>query len=252
MKRILVTSTNREKSTETGTDEKFEVVYCPTIEISRIELEENNLHKIKNYFEYDYLIFTSKNAVRFFFEYLGTNKINTSKVKVAVTGESTAEEIKRISGTVPEILPEKFNAETLLDSFPENLKGRKVLIPGSKISRGVLREGLAKKGAKVDFIPIYNTRVRQFTENNDELEVLKSNFDAYIFTSPSSFVAFLEILKIENLNKYFENKAIIPIGNITEKEIVEAGIVPHKPPENFLIPNAVELAKRILSRKSKL
>ncbi len=249
MKRILVTSSDRNYLDIATLNPGVEVNFVPTIETYALELDEKAAAKIINYFNYDYIVFTSKNAVKYFFENVGNAKNRIKNVKIAATGVKTAEVVKKMAGTVPEILPEKFNAESLLEQFPDNLTGKKILIPGSKISRKVLKEGLSKKGAEVDFIPTYDTRTRRFkVENKEEFQILKRDFDAYVFTSPSSFVAYLELLEINNPQNFFYDKIIIPLGSVTENEIKKRGIEPYKPPEIYTITNAVEMALKILKQ----
>ena len=115
-----------------------------------------------------------------------------------------------------------------------DLQDKKILIPGSAISRDELRNGLNELGADVNFIPVYDVDVPKKEEvtggffNLEELNLLA-------FTSPSAFRNFLEIFEIKNIKDFFDEKVIAAIGPTTEAVIAENGLETKIVPEEFTI-----------------
>ena len=120
----------------------------------------------------------------------------------------------------------------LWKSFPDyNLKDKVVFIPRSEIGREELPEGLEKLGAVIKAAPVYNVSIPPEDKMAKYIEILKnSKPDLFIFTSPSTFENFLEILKINNPVKYFKNYDVAAIGPTTrtaiESHYVNVNIIP--------------------------
>ena len=232
-------------------NESVELVFIPTIETVPLPLGAEEKTKIKYFNDYDYLIFTSANAVKYFIANVGKkNFIPASNLLIAATGEKTALELTKL-GIKVKIIPAQFSAGGLLEVLPVKLAGKKFLIPGSKISRATLRNGLARRGAIVDFVPVYDTKTREKAKK--ELEKFSGKkFDAFVFTSPSSIKGFLEILKIENPADYFSSAIIVPIGDVTAESLKNKGLTPSAIPESFTVNAALELAANLIMPSNKL
>ncbi len=247
-KRIFISHSKIDlpETLENSINEKnVELFFFPTIEIKPLSPNENEFHKLKNYSSYDYLIFTSANAVKYFIQIIGENNFQANRnLQIVATGEKTANELNKLNIEV-NILPNKFSASGVLDVLPENLSGKKILIPGSKISRKELRLNLAARGATVDFIPIYDTvtRTAPEIETNNLKEV---NFDAFVFTSPSSFFGFLKIFDVSEPQIFFKNRTVIPIGDVTAKSIESESVESGGIPEKFTVEKAIEKAISIV------
>ena len=79
--------------------------------------------KIKNIAIYDWIIFTSTNSVNIFFEkFLREKSIEEIKnKKIASVGPKVAKALKKFSIST-DLLPEKYTAENLVESFSESVK----------------------------------------------------------------------------------------------------------------------------------
>src|SRR5918999_149730 len=87
---------------------------------------------------YDVICFTSPNGVRVYFEALGRDARAFAGVTVAAIGPGTAAELER-HGVRPDVVPERFVAEGLLDALPE-VRGKRVLVARAAEAREALRE----------------------------------------------------------------------------------------------------------------
>ena len=249
--KILITRSREqsEKELRELQSEKISFFFFPTIETKRLKLSEKDLSVIKNYSLFDFLIFTSANAVKFFFEIIEPrNFIAPNSLHIAATGEKTAKALETLK-IKADIVPQVFSAEGLLEMFEKDLSGKRFLIPGSKISRKVLREELSARGADVAFVPLYDTVTKSaHFEDINKLKMRKP--DAFVFTSPSSVKGFLDLLEIENAADYFSDTIVIPIGDVTARSLENKGVNPSAIPERFTVRDAAVLAISILRKEN--
>ncbi|MEZ0576148.1 uroporphyrinogen-III C-methyltransferase, partial [Halodesulfovibrio aestuarii] len=137
------------------------VIQFPTIKIDPLA-DYSEVHAaIKSLNEYEWVIFTSVNGVKHFWNQLAVLGLDTRALgasKIAAIGPATAD-ILREKGIEPDFIPEKYVAEGVVKGLLERgMDGSKVLLPRAKVAREVLPEELRKAGAQVDILPVYETR----------------------------------------------------------------------------------------------
>ncbi|MCH7837097.1 MAG: uroporphyrinogen-III C-methyltransferase [Chloroflexi bacterium] len=162
--RVLVTRT-REQASELSralAAAGAEAIELPTIEITR-RFDEARLETAVDALKdgaYDWLAFTSANAVDCFFDLLWERRLDARSVRasVAAIGPATAKALKRwgISADVTADA-DRSTAEGLLAAFEKqsDLRDQKVLLPCAEGARDVLIDGLSSRGAKVDEVTLY-------------------------------------------------------------------------------------------------
>jgi uroporphyrinogen-III synthase len=243
-KTILITRSPDEawESVQPLIEAGFDLLFFPTIETVYLQPSENEIDDFKKT-KFDYVVFSSANAVKFFLHFLRMTGIefDFENVIVAAAGSKTAERCKSFEIEV-DFLPEKFSAEGLLERFATgDLRGKRVLIPSSKIARSELSDGLKKLRATVSKLTVYDTvKAKPTVKNFDKLKRTEPHY--FIFTSPSSFNNFTEIIGIENPKEYFDGKNVYAIGKTTAETIRESGIENVKYPEEFTLKSAAEMA----------
>jgi uroporphyrinogen-III synthase len=96
--------------------------------------------------------------------------------------------------------------------------------------------GLKNLGAIIKSVPVYNVAIPTGDSLKPNLQLLESSeIDLFIFTSPSTFENFLQIVDIKNPFQYFSKYDVAAIGPTT-KEAIEAKKVKVKIlPEEFTI-----------------
>ncbi|MGH9045097.1 MAG: uroporphyrinogen-III C-methyltransferase [Acidimicrobiales bacterium] len=137
---------------------------------------------------YDWVVFTSQNAVeRFVAELDDLRKL--ASVKLAAVGWATASSLARHK-LIADLVPERPDTEGLVRAFPD-AKGARVLFVRASRVAGSLAEGLEKKGYGVDEVVGYETRRAPppLAQIADEL----AEADVIIFASPSAVSAFLSL-----------------------------------------------------------
>lgn len=99
--------------------------------------------------EYDWIIFTSANAVEAFAPLVHTLP------RIAAIGPATRRAAEQ-HGFPVTLTPDKYNAESLVEAFgTEPLEGRRILIPSSAIARDTVPSTLTARGAHVDIVEAY-------------------------------------------------------------------------------------------------
>lgn len=244
MKRVLeniniVLTRAKDQSVETIkklSDLGANVLSFPTIKITTINGDSNLDETIKNINLFNSLIFTSENAVRSLLQ--KTRELNVpfdpKGFFVISIGEKTTD-FCISNGFRVDFQPRYSSSDALLEELKfMDLLGRKIFIPTSSLANLKQFSALENHGATITTIPIYMNSVNDEVHLEKELKILKgTSIDLFIFTSPSTFHGLIEILKIKNPKKYFENKITAVIGPVTEKAVRDIGVTPTIVPNNF-------------------
>jgi uroporphyrinogen III methyltransferase/synthase len=179
--------------------------------------------------DYDALLFTSTNAVRFFAERAAAGARNLAEpgAQVVCVGPATAEAAKRAGLRVDLVPPEKNDAGGMLAEILHALpvRGAQFLLPRAESAREVLPEGLRAAGALVDAVPVYRN-VRPAVDASALREALvRAEFFALTFTSPSAVRRFFDLLDGES-RAAAARCVTAAIGPITAEAMRSAGIEP--------------------------
>lgn len=221
------------------------VISFPTIKIEAIKPNMKLDKAIENIGLYQYIVFTSVNGVKIFFDRffeIGSDIRDMAGVKFAAVGTKTQNAVEKY-GVKVEVVPDKFVGEELVDKLVPMLKATdNVLIPRAKIARDVIVDEL-KEVSAAEEVEIYDTLKTENSKDEivDTLRELE-NYDL-LFTSSSTFTNFKEILG-EDADEVFENGKTISIGPITTKTIVEAGYKVYKEAEEYTIDGVIEILEK--------
>ncbi|GAB4161845.1 MAG: hypothetical protein Fur0021_35500 [Candidatus Promineifilaceae bacterium] len=182
--------------------------------------------------QYNWIIFTSANAVDFFFQAAGDNL--PPLPRVAASGSATAQKLQE-QGITPDFVPAEFVGEQLAAGLGD-LRGQRVLLPRARLGRHEIVTLLQAQGALVDDIPLYDT-VAAVPEAT-ALERLRAGVDAVTFTSPSSVRNFLKILDdahLDSVRRQLEQVLIVCIGPTTAAAARQCGFAVHAVPDTYTI-----------------
>lgn len=186
--KVLVTGTSIEEYTHLG-----DVTHTPLIKINKIE---NNvtLHKaIENIADMDWLIFTSRYGVQYFFESL-QEKVKDFRIlgslRIVSVGKVTTSALNRYH-IIPDFESPTESAEGILEYFKsENITQKNILLPRSDKGLKDLSDGLAYLGNQVTDIAVYKNALNEQAERED-----LSVYNKLVFSSPSGIDAFLNLYK---------------------------------------------------------
>ncbi|MEH7387741.1 uroporphyrinogen-III synthase [Bacillus sp. JJ1521] len=192
---------------------------------------------IKNLHTYEWLIFTSKNGVDYFFDYYDqVVEKDNQKIpmpKIAVVGTKT-EKALLVKGYKPELVPDEFIAEGLFESLqPYVKKGVRFLLARGNLSRSYLVDELTKQGAFATDLIVYET-AGDSHEKERLLELLQAKkIDIITFTSPSTVKQFYKMVEQTEWEDWTKDVIIACIGPETRKAAEQLHIPIHICPKNY-------------------
>jgi uroporphyrinogen III methyltransferase/synthase len=194
-----------------------EVLELPAVAIEPVDFELPPLDR------YRWLVFTSANGVTAFFERgLAADGLDAralAGLRLAVIGPGTAAALAA-RGLRADLVPERFVAESLLDSFPAPAAdGERVLLARAEQARDVLPEGLAERGYTVDVLAVYRTVTAQPDPEAVE-RVRRGAVDALTFTSSSTVTNLCDLLG----GVPAPQPLVASIGPVTSKTAMERGL----------------------------
>jgi uroporphyrinogen-III synthase len=226
MKRILITRPRAQAADFAGKLRMagFEPIFFPVIEIQPIENNialERALAKVDCY---DWVVFTSANAVNVVFErhwQLASGGKNV--VKFAAIGPKTAEAL-RDRGIPPDFVPDEYVAESILPGLGD-LRGKWVLLPRAEIARKALPEAICEAGGIAHEIAVYKTLPVQADPVG--LAALRTGVDVVTLTSPSTVQNFAAMARRHGFDVLSlpGDPLFACIGPITEQAAREEGLV---------------------------
>lgn len=199
----------------------------------------------------DYIIFTSAHSVYMFIERIKELNLlfNYKDIKIVAVGNKTAGVCKKMNIPVS-IVPSKFSGDAVVDELSKyDLKKKIIFIPRSAIGREALPQGLRELGAFIKSVPAYSVSLPSGENVRRNIDALNSGSpDLFIFTSPSTFENFMQIMKIEDPVKYFKRYIVAAIGPTTKTSIEERKVKVDIIPDEFTIEG---LAKAIVDHYKK-
>ena len=215
---IVMTQTNEVHS------HLVDIIHKPFIQLKQLHFNEKLLDH-----SYDWLIFSSKNAVKYFYPYLKNVKVK----KVAVIGDKTAEYCNELGISV-DFVPRDFSQEGFLDEF--KISEQHLLLPSSEKARPKLVQQLSKYNevAKIDlYRPVPNFK------NISQVKSLvrKHQIDAVTFSSSSAVEFYFKEDNVPEFDHYFA------IGKQTARTILKFNAsvnVANKQTLDSLIDNIIE------------
>lgn len=198
----------------------------------------------------DIIIFTSKNAVRFYFISIGTKTIISGTTQIVAIGDKTAAEL-RSNGIMQIETASENTAEGILKELDSHsVRGKVILIPASNLSDNHLAEELKLRGAGVYKVIVYETRQPEKSDLDfDGFKKSATSADLYMFTSPSTFSNFLAYFGISEPTRYFFCKRIGVIGETTAAAVREAGLTHDIIPENSNLKSFIDAVKNFYEKE---
>jgi uroporphyrinogen III methyltransferase / synthase len=217
-KRIVVTRSREQASelvrqlAERGAD----VLEIPTIAIKPPKKHAPIQEAIKSIGLYNWLVFTSPNAVDAFFrEFFAAHDDirDIAGAKIAAVGTVTTQKVRDLHLQV-DLQPKEFTGDALLEEFrkTESCENLKFLLPRADLADDRLAKGLEDLGGIVDDLDAYQTVPDTEDRNGHRVRLLEGGADLVTFTSASTVNNFCELVNVPALVKQFPQMRFITIG----------------------------------------
>jgi uroporphyrinogen-III synthase len=172
-------------------------------------------------FIYDWVVFTSANAVEAFLPLAGSLP---SSLKIAAVGPATAEAL-RASGIEPHLIPGKADAEGLAAELAPQVAGKRALLPQAADARPTLLAGLTSAGAEAVAVAAYDKRLPGAAPGRAAELFATPPIGWVTFTSPRIVRHFAELFGADWERRRGELRAA-SIGPVTSAELRRLGVEP--------------------------
>ena len=229
-RRLVVTRSQGQASELSSKLEKLgaEVIGLPLIEISRSIDSRTRDDVFAEIASYDWLVFSSPNGVRYFFEAFFETFSDIRSLgflRIAAVGASTAKEIQKFF-VAPDLIPPEANAESLAEELvkTDSLDSAKVLVVSGNIGREILVEKLSEARAIVDRFEVYKTEMTDLSDHPAAKMFREQGADAILFTSSSGVRSFAQQAKYLQMAEGALRPKTISIGKITSATMKEIGM----------------------------
>jgi uroporphyrinogen-III synthase len=155
----------------------------------------------------DWIFFSSKNAVSFFFKQIKSLAIKIpTTVKWGAIGLATAKELLNYQITAD--FSGNGNPEVVGISFSTLVTGKKVLFPSAKNSRESIQQFIKNEASEIINLSIYDNSPKS------DFDIAPS--DIYVFTSPLNVIAFSKKYNLSDKN-------CLGIGGTTAEQLRSSG-----------------------------
>ena len=179
--------------------------------------------------EYEWLVFTSPNGVRGFFDRFFERYADIRSVggvKIACVGPATEKAVRSFH-LEPDVTAEQADAvalgRKLIDGF--NVENQKMLLAAGNLSSAELPRMLIEEGlAIVDVLKVYSTEEKPVSESPEAAEFRARGADAIVFASPSAVESFLHQAASLRPAAGARQPKAIAIGATTADAMKRAGI----------------------------
>jgi len=226
------------------------VFSCPTIEIREAENYERLDEAIDHLYGYDWVIFTSVNAVEFFLKRLARHNVTADaldEISVCAIGTATAEKLSGAHVHV-DVVPTESKAEGVFSSLEEfvggveNLQGLNILLPRAAVGRDYLPKALEDAGARIDIVTAYRTAIPENLDRGRLTAMLAGSADCIAFTSSSTVRNLALLFDTHDLSSVLLGLSVACIGDVTATTAEEYGLSVQIQPAEA---NVIELARSI-------
>jgi uroporphyrinogen-III synthase len=208
----------------------FRPVYFPTIQLQAMAAPELDraLGEVEHF---EWLLFSSANAVHFFFRRLDELNLAPRLPRTAVVGSATARKLAEHDIQV-DFMPATFTGEALAAGLGD-VAGQRILLPRARIGSPQIVETLRSQGALVTDIALYDTVTA--VPDQAALDVLAVGYEAITFASPSSVQGFLEII-----GKPIGPAVVACIGPVTAEAATACGLRVTVMPDEYTLDGLVQ------------
>ena len=202
----------------TGTDPsnlmtEKSVIHCPLIKIEPRSFDEPSIQAVFDDIpKYTHIVFTSKNAVDIFCDFVKSAGFTLSDIHgtVIAVGQATAKKLKH-TGIEVDLVAAAEHQEGIVEELQLlDLQNAYMFLPRSSRSRPVIESFLIETCIRHQTCDLYDTVVNE-PKTLPDLNLI----DEIIFTSPSTVLAFLQIF-----SAIPKDKKITATGPVTEKALL--------------------------------
>ena len=212
----------------------FRITTAPELEINPPQSFEMLDEAIANLFGYDWIVFVSASAVRYFLERFSKAEHDVSDLdllRVCAIGDATLEALERQHVHV-DVAPQDSRSAQVIERIaayaggPESLNRTNFLIPQAAIGRDYIKPQLEDAGARADVLVAYQTVRAADALRLVGLQTLlvSGGVDAVLFTAPDEVRDFARLFDTCDLSRQLANVAVTCLNNDTSAAVTRLGL----------------------------
>ena len=214
------------------------VLECPTIHLVPPGNWDEFDTAVGKLADFTWLVLTSVNAVRFFFQRLHTLGFDAralGQCKVCAVGPKTAEAITA-HGIRPDQIPLDYKAESIVSELAQRgISGQRILFPRADRAREIIPRDLEQMGAFVTAPVIYRNILPERLCPETLLALEKRCVDCITFTSSSTARNMADLLGADLLADMLKGVAVASIGPVTSQTCRDLGLKVDIEPQEFTL-----------------
>lgn len=176
---------------------------------------------------YDWMVFTSRNAVEQFHSRLVRHNSDSSSlfgIRIAAIGATTSNALS-VAGIHVDVTPDRALGSAIPDALGA-IDGLRILLPRSNIASAELPEALRNRGASVDEVTVYRT-VGGDGATALAMSVRDGGLHAITFASASAVQSFAEStwrIGFSDWSRHPDRPRIVAIGPVTRAAATDVNI----------------------------
>lgn len=191
--------------------------------------------------EFDWLIFTSVNGVRYFLERLAASPVDVRAIRgrICAIGPATREAIEQLHLKV-DVTAGDYVAEGVLKALEGYaVSGAKVLIARAAVARDTIPMELTSRGARVEVVEAYRTVAPEGLAARAQ-QAFATRPDWAVFTSSSTAANLITAIGREAL----DGVKVASIGPVTSAALRARGVEPTTEARAYTIPGVIDAIAR--------
>ena len=205
-----------------------EVIELPLIRVTKSVELQSLADVLLELGSYDWIVFTSSNGVRYFFEEfvrVFDDIRSLGLLRFACIGDTTAKAIRAFHLKI-ECQPKTATAEALAEALIEtgSLDSAKVVVITGNLNRDTLVEKIEAAGAIVDQLQVYQTEKTDLTHDLAAADFRAKGADAILFASSSAAQSFVDQAAALTLVPGAKRPLAGSIGPQTSESMKAAGV----------------------------
>jgi uroporphyrinogen-III synthase len=203
-----------------------EVRNLPMVGFAAPENSDDLDSALRRFLEFDWVFFTSQNAVRFVFrrgcELKSRRPVQPARPRIAAVGTATAQAARNLDIRV-DYVAQNQTGESLASELRESMAGKKILLPRSDRSDDRLPTSLRAAGADVLEVVAYRTTMPESVDAAILESIRKGTVNVILFASPSAFENFRVAIAPADVAELANRVQFAAIGPTTATAIRDAG-----------------------------
>ena len=194
------------------------VIDIPTIEVRPLRVDAPVRDAISRLDDTHLVVFASANAVEIFFDMLFELRRDARSLRnsrLCAIGPETARALEA-HGLRPELVSGEYTAEGLAETLGNwDLTNARILVPRARQNRDSLPAILAKRGAVVEILPVYELACPAGAVPSLHKLFAKEPVDVVTFTSSATVVNFAGAFASDELATLLETTKVACMGPVT-------------------------------------